>query len=106
MQQKDSPGESMETHSNILAWRIPMNREACWAKVHVITKSQIQVSDSAQHSTAQWVKTANIHCLLFYFSINQSIVDLKCCVNYSKVSQLSVHFSHSVVSGSLQPHGL
>ena len=28
------------THSSILAWRIPMDREACWATVQGVTKSQ------------------------------------------------------------------
>ena len=28
----------MATHFNILAWRIPMDREAQWAKVHGVVK--------------------------------------------------------------------
>ena len=32
--------EDMATHSSILAWRTPMNREAWQATVHVVTKSQ------------------------------------------------------------------
>ena len=32
--------EGMATHSSILAWRIPMDKGACWAKVHGATKSQ------------------------------------------------------------------
>ena len=31
--------EEMATHSSILAWRIPMDREAWWATVHRIAKS-------------------------------------------------------------------
>ena len=30
--------EGMATHSSILAWRIPMDREAWWATVHRITR--------------------------------------------------------------------
>ena len=30
----------MATHSSILAWRIPMDRGAWWATVHVVAKSQ------------------------------------------------------------------
>ena len=33
--------KGMATHSSILAWRIPMDREAWWATVHWVTKSQI-----------------------------------------------------------------
>ena len=33
--------EDMATHSSILAWRIPVDREAWWATVHGVTKSQI-----------------------------------------------------------------
>ena len=31
--------EGMATSSSILAWRIPMNREAWWATVHGVAKS-------------------------------------------------------------------
>ena len=30
--------KGMTTHSNILAWRIPMDREAWWATVHGVAK--------------------------------------------------------------------
>ena len=33
-------GKEMATHSSILAWRIPMDREAWQATVHGVTKSQ------------------------------------------------------------------
>ena len=36
-----SPGGGMATHSNILAWKIPMDRGAWWATVHGVTKSQM-----------------------------------------------------------------
>ena len=42
---KDCLEEGMATHSNILAWRIPMGREAWWATVHGVTKSQTQLSN-------------------------------------------------------------
>ena len=41
--------EGMATHSSILAWRIPMNREAWRATVHGVAKSRTRLSDSAQH---------------------------------------------------------
>ena len=33
--------ENMATHPNICSWRIPMNREAWWATVHVVTELDI-----------------------------------------------------------------
>ena len=35
----------MATQSSILAWRIPMDREAWWVAVHGVAKSQTQLSD-------------------------------------------------------------
>ena len=32
--------KEMATHSSILAWSIPMDRGAWWAKVHEVTKNQ------------------------------------------------------------------
>ena len=42
--------EGMETHSSILAWRIPMDQRAWHAAVHGVTKSQTPDTDKAQ----QW----------------------------------------------------
>ena len=35
-----SPGEGNETHSSILAWRVPWTERAWRAKVHGLAKSQ------------------------------------------------------------------
>ena len=45
----------MATHSSILAWRITIDRGTWRATVHEVTKSQTQLSDSAQHSTCVYV---------------------------------------------------
>ena len=37
--QEDPLEDGMATHSSILAWRIPMEREAWWATVHSVMKS-------------------------------------------------------------------
>ena len=42
---KDLLEEGMATHSSILAWGIPLDRGACWATVHRITKSWTRLSD-------------------------------------------------------------
>ena len=43
----------MATHSNILAWRIPMHRGAWRDMVHGVAKNRTRLSHEAQHSTAQ-----------------------------------------------------
>ena len=40
-----SLGKEMETHSSILAWRIPMDRGAWWATVHKVEKKQTWLSN-------------------------------------------------------------
>ena len=42
---KDPLEEGMTTHSNIRAWRIPMDRGTWQATVHRVAKSQTQLSD-------------------------------------------------------------
>ena len=37
---EDAPEEDMETHSRILAWRIPMDRGAWLVAVHGVSKSR------------------------------------------------------------------
>ena len=44
---EDPLEESMATHSNILAWRIPMDRGAWQATVHRLAKSWTRLSDYA-----------------------------------------------------------
>ena len=39
--------EGMATHSGILARRISMDREVCWATVHGVAKSQTQLGTHA-----------------------------------------------------------
>ena len=42
---EDPLEEGVATHSNVIAWRIPMDREASWATVHGVAKSRIQLRD-------------------------------------------------------------
>ena len=46
---EDSLEEGMATHSSILAWRIPKDRGAWWAKVHGVTKSWTRLSTAQHH---------------------------------------------------------
>ena len=41
---EDPLEEGMATHSNVLAWRIPMDTGFCWATVQGVAKSQIGLS--------------------------------------------------------------
>ena len=42
----------MATHSSILAWRIAMDRGACWATVHGVAKEldKTECLNTAQHN--------------------------------------------------------
>ena len=40
---EDPLEEDIATHFNILAWRIPMDREAWWATVHRVVQSQTRL---------------------------------------------------------------
>ena len=42
---EDPLEESVTTHSNIVAWRIPMDREAWWAMVYGVAKSRTPLTD-------------------------------------------------------------
>ena len=42
---EDALEEGMATQSSILAWRILMDKGACWATVYRVTKNQTQLSD-------------------------------------------------------------
>ena len=47
---EDPLEEGMATHSNILAWRTPMERGAWWATVYGIAKSWTRLSEKPQHN--------------------------------------------------------
>ena len=42
---EDPLEQGVATHSSILAWIIPMDREAWWATVHGVAKSQTRLSN-------------------------------------------------------------
>ena len=42
---EDPLEEGRATHSSILVWRIPMDREAWWDIVHGVSKSQTRLND-------------------------------------------------------------
>ena len=48
--QEDPLEEGMAMHSNIHAWRIPMDRGDWWATVHSVTKSWTQLKRLSTHA--------------------------------------------------------
>ena len=48
--------KEMATHSNILAWRIPIDRGDLQATVHGDAKSWTRLSDSAQSRDGGWIE--------------------------------------------------
>ena len=46
---EDTLEESMATHSNVRAWRIPVDRGVWWAIVHGASKSWMRLSTATKH---------------------------------------------------------
>ena len=62
---EDPLEEGLATHSNILAWRISMDRGAWWAAVLGVTKSR----DTEQLSTEQYPFVHMYHIFFIHFSL-------------------------------------
>ena len=52
--QEDHLEEGMATRSSILAWRIPMDREAWRDTVHGVAKSRTQLNWLSTHTSILW----------------------------------------------------
>ena len=65
---EDPLEEGLETHSSILAWKIPMDKGAWWATVHQVTESDTflvdngATFDSSQFSTILPQSTQSLWC--------------------------------------------
>ena len=87
---EDPLEEGMATHSNIPAWRIPMDREAWRATVHVVTKSWTRLCDSAQHIYKLYIYfEAGIHT---YIYIHIYVCSHSLLSNYAIVGNLVFSF--------------
>ena len=87
---EDPLEEEIATHSSILAWRIPWTEEPGGATVYRVTENQTQLKR---------LRTDRRRC-------RRREVPGGGFIDYSSQMLHSVQFSHSVVSDSLQPHGL
>ena len=71
---EDPLEEAMATHSSILAWRIPMDEGAWWAKVHEVAKNQTRLSNQTQQC---WVWSL-VHPTLLHLSHGLSYIQTVC----------------------------
>ena len=97
---EDPLEEGMATHSNILAWRIPMDRGAWWAYDGVAESATTQQLSTAQHSLI--FKIEDLHrefCSVFYSNLNGKrvlkgmdpricIIELLCCTSETNTTLL------------------
>jgi len=68
---EDPLEKGMATHSNILAWRIPMDRGAWWAMVRRVAKSQTQLHIGKLLSYRFWHANNRIAvCISFLLSVS------------------------------------
>ena len=66
---EDPLEEGMATHSSILAWRVPMDREAWWAIVHRVAKRHNRVTE---HSTC--LSNGSVYLVYFVFLCYSSCI--------------------------------
>ena len=66
--------EGMATHSSILTWRIPMDREAWWATVHSVIKSQTWLKRLSQYTLKRVLSYFKI--LLKVYVQNRKVLEI------------------------------
>ena len=127
--QKDPLEEGMGTHSSILVWKVPWTEEPGELQPQRVAKSQTQLKWLSTHTWGtcplfSWAQVGkNIFTIWFqipwlltwsfvstfpiHYHTGQSFT-LGCvgCANGREDKQQDESESHSVVSGSLWPHGL
>ena len=89
---EDPLEQGMATQSSILAWRIPMDRGAWWATVHVVAESDTTEQLSmAQHTAGRWPQGRNLEVELDQppNKINQTLyVSITPCLSSTAWSSL------------------
>ena len=74
---EDPLEEGMAPRSNILAWRIPLDREAWRATVHGVTKDRTQLSDQAQHSIRYFYMGYPLYFLQWLHEVGKIMLHFK-----------------------------
>ena len=59
---EDPLEKGMKTHSNILAWRIPIDWGAWWARVHKVAKSWTWLKQLSTHTHTHIYITESLYC--------------------------------------------
>ena len=81
---EDPLEEGMATTSNILAWRIPIDRGAWWATVHGIAKSRTWLNNLAQHRVflisvfVLFISHLCLLCLYFFYVLGKCVNCVSC----------------------------
>ena len=75
--QKDPLEKEMATHSSVITWKNPRDREAWWAIVLGVAKSETCLSTHA--STTSWHQHVGVkNCALFFHGLPLA-ADTICC---------------------------
>ena len=92
----------MAMHSSVLAWRIPMDREAWWATVHGVTKSWTRLNDF-DFSTVNGTRYSTVFTLAGQLQIVIPTVLVICCcitsyhrTNWAETILTTYHRTHFV----------
>ena len=88
---EDPLEEGMATHSSILSWRIPIDRGAWQAAVHVVTKSWTWLSDT--HHSISFLKLSVPYFLWLIFTKAEQRKELLLCVREWHLSFILLFWS-------------